>query len=164
MKCPVNANKIAVRKRLGKYCKNANKVFTLLGTDGGILNYCGENTVVYSAETNYSVFTHQVRTLKNSRVIPCYGQASHILAMCNHRFDFIWLDFFGSAMDQSNLAAVIQATKKLNGTIAITSKLARQKSNIDHYHMFNILKLNIFDHYKYRNNGNSMNLFIGNKK
>lgn len=150
---------------MGRICKSKSyqNVFTLLGTDGGLLKYLPEGCKVCSAEKSDYIYRQQLQKFKSCKLY--LGGASEVLLMRENEFDFIWLDFFGHCMDGGNLAAVIQSFKKLSkgGTLAVTSKNARRKNGINEEFMFRSIGFKLFDKRRYMNNKNSMRLYLLSK-
>ena len=112
-----------------------------------------------SAEKQKEVFTMQCFLYPQWKLYP--AKASYALYM-EKPFDFIWLDFFGSAFEGDNWASVIQASRKINdgGALCVTSGHRNSLGGVyDYKAKFNLLKLNIEDVKTYINNGMKMSLF-----
>jgi hypothetical protein len=139
--------------------KDYKRVFSLIGTDAGMEKLLPPYVELVSAEKQKGVFTMQCFLYPQWKLYPT--KASYALYV-EKPFDFIWLDFFGSAFEGDNWASVIQASRKINdgGTLCVTSGHRNSLGGVyDYRAKFNLLKLNIEDAKTYINNGMKMSLF-----
>lgn len=162
---PVNSEKESIRKMLANIVidNNYKRVFSLIGTDAGMEKYLPKYVDVVSAEVQKKVFIMQCFLYRQYKLYPT--KASYALFV-EKPFDFIWLDFFGSAFEGDNWASTIVASGKLteNGTLCVTSGTRTLGGIYNYKAKFDLLDLNILDNITYINNGNRMNVYILNKQ
>ena len=161
---PVNETKEYIRDYVSDLCISTNpkRVFSLIGTDAGMVSKLPSYVEIVSAEIQTNVFMLQ------RKLYPQYktklAKASMALLLDKGIFDFIWLDFFGNMFDDSNYEALVVSRDKIStdGIVAVTSnKRSRNtKSSIPVTTALSVVGYNIADVMDYRNCGNNMSLFI----
>lgn len=159
---PVNSEKDAIREMLANIVidNGYKRIFSLIGTDAGMEQYLPEYVNVVSAEIQRDVFIMQCILYRQYKL---YNSKASYALYVEDPFDFIWLDFFGSAFEGDNWTSTIVASQKLkrNATLCVTSGHRNSLGGVYNYESkFGLLGLDIKDHMIYINNGMKMSLFI----
>jgi hypothetical protein len=158
---PLSTEKECIQNYLAEYIvsKDYKRVFSLIGTDAGMEKLLPYWVELVSAEKQKDVFILQTFLYPQWKLYPT--NASYALYV-EKPFDFIWLDFFGSAFEGDNWAATIQASRRLkeDGTLCVTSGHRNSLGGVyDYEAKFGLLDLDIKDCKTYINNGMKMSLF-----
>ena len=161
---PVNSEKETIREMLAKIVidNDYKRIFSLIGTDAGMEKYLPKYVEVVSAETQKEVFIMQCFLYRQYKL---YNSKASYALYVEKPFDFIWLDFFGSAFEGDNWASTIIACDRLteNGLLAITSGSRTLGGRYDYKAKFKLLGLNVLNIIPYINNGMRMTVYILNK-
>lgn len=161
-KMPLSEDKYLIQELLAEIIINREykRVFSLIGTDAGMEQQLPSDIELVSAEKQKDVFLMQCFLYPNWKLYPT--NASYALYV-EKPFDFIWLDFFGSAFEGDNWASTIIASRKLNpeGLLAVTSGHRNNYGGTyDYEAKFKLLGVTITDIKQYINNGMKMSLFL----